>query len=143
MNFAQIAGLILLANVFAGAIHATEKTIWRSVSFAILKFDGEAPKSWNLYHGEKRGWILVRLWKRYLLVSMTDEEAYDLDPQKLTPKGNALEWTDSELPDKPIVTSEWSARNVGPVHRVRFRFGKDGHILELQLPLKPNGQPAY
>jgi len=27
--------------------------------------------------------------------------------------------------------------------RVSFRLGKDGHILELQIPLKPDGKPAY
>jgi hypothetical protein len=27
--------------------------------------------------------------------------------------------------------------------RVRFRLGKDGHFLELQLPLAPNGRPIY
>jgi hypothetical protein len=27
--------------------------------------------------------------------------------------------------------------------RVSFRLGKDGHVLELQIPLKPDGKPAY
>jgi len=26
---------------------------------------------------------------------------------------------------------------------VKFRLGKDGHILELQVPLLINGKPAY
>jgi hypothetical protein len=26
---------------------------------------------------------------------------------------------------------------------VRFRLGKDGHVLELQIPLLINGKPAY
>jgi len=26
---------------------------------------------------------------------------------------------------------------------VRFRLGKEGHFLELQLPLGPNGRPIY
>jgi hypothetical protein len=29
------------------------------------------------------------------------------------------------------------------LERVTFRLGKEGHVLELQLPLKPNGQPMY
>jgi hypothetical protein len=32
---------------------------------------------------------------------------------------------------------------MGPVERVRFRLGKDGHYLELQIPLGPNGRPIY
>jgi hypothetical protein len=26
---------------------------------------------------------------------------------------------------------------------VRFRLGKNGYFLDLQIPLKTNGQPAY
>jgi hypothetical protein len=29
------------------------------------------------------------------------------------------------------------------MERVTFRLGKGGHILELQIPLKPDGKPAY
>ncbi len=27
-----------------------KKLIWKSVGFAIVKFNDEAPKSWNIYH---------------------------------------------------------------------------------------------
>jgi hypothetical protein len=29
------------------------------------------------------------------------------------------------------------------MQRTLFRLGKDGHILELQIPLLINGKPAY
>jgi hypothetical protein len=32
---------------------------------------------------------------------------------------------------------------VGSVQLVKFRLGKDGHILELQIPILINGKPAY
>src|SRR2546422_8420437 len=44
------------------------RSLWKPVAFAIVKFNDEAPKSWNIYHTEKKGLLLVHLWKRYLLV---------------------------------------------------------------------------
>ena len=139
--------------IFAGALsvialgaapQAEKKLAWKPMPFAVLKLDDQAPKSWNAYHVEKHhGWILIQLWKRYLLVDLKGEAVYDLDPQKLATKGDSLECSESDLPDKPIEIAEWNERDVGPVRRYRFRLGKNGHVLELQIPLKPNGQPAY
>jgi len=38
-----------------------KKALWKSVEFAIVKFNDEAPKSWNIYHTEKKGLLLVHL----------------------------------------------------------------------------------
>jgi hypothetical protein len=133
----------MMANA-AGAQSAGEKKLtWKPVPFAILRYNDEAPASWNIYHTEKRGVLLVRLWKRCLLVDMKEQEVYEIDPQKLTPQGENVEWAPSEQPERPIEISEWKERNVGPVQRIRFRFGSKGHVLELQLPLLLNGKPAY
>ena len=47
------------------------------------------------------------------------------------------------FPTEPIETSEWKVRDVGPMRRVKFRFGKTGNFLDIQLPLLVNGKPAY
>ena len=122
---------------------AEKKQAWKPVQFAILRFNDEAPKSWNIYHAEKRGVLLVRLWKRYMLIDVKEQEVYDLDPEKVKSQGDNVEWSPSDLPDQPVETSEWKIRDVGPVERVRFRFGKNGSLLDIQLPLLPNGKPAY
>ena len=127
----------------APAKPAGEKTIWKPVEFAIVKFNDDAPKSWNIYHTEKKGVLLVRIWKRYLLVNMLEQEAYDIDPQTVKPVGENVEWSMSDLPNEPLEVSEWKERNIGPVQRTRFRLGKEGHFLEIQIPLKPDGKPAY
>lgn len=119
------------------------KLVWHPLEFAILRYNDDAPKSWNIYHSEKKGVLLVRLWKRYLLVSMQDEEVYDIDPQTIKASGDSVEWSYADRPPKPIETPDWRERNVGSMDRVRFRLGKDGHFLELQLPLAPNGRPIY
>jgi hypothetical protein len=133
----------LLGFVLNTSLQAGEKSLWKPVVFAIVKFNDEAPKSWNIYHTEKKGLLLVHLWKRYLLVDMKEQEVYEIDPQTVKPQGENVEWSTSDAPDQPLEVSEWKERNVGQLERVTFRLGKGGHILELQIPLKPNGQPAY
>jgi hypothetical protein len=133
-----------LAALFAVlSAQAQAKPIWKSVEFAIVKFNDEAPKSWNLYHTDKKGVLLLHLWKRYLLLDLKEQEVYEIDPQTVKPAGANVEWSLADKPSEPLETPEWKTRGVGSMQRVAFRLGKDGHVLELQIPLKPNGQPAY
>lgn len=141
--FLAAALLFLLPRVTSAQTEPPKKLTWKSVEFAIIRFNDQAPNSWNIYHGEKKGIVLVRLWKRYMLVRVNDEEVYDLDPKKITVHGDSVDWSPADIPDKPIEISEWKARNVGSMERIRFRFGKNGHYLELQLPLMINGDPMY
>lgn len=144
LSFALCAFFLLVLASFTHAqSDAAKKSTWQSIQFGIVKFNDSAPNSWNIYHSDKKGVLLVRLWKRYLLVRVEDEEVYDIDPQKITVKGEAVEWSLADIPEKPIDTPEWKDRNVGLVERIRFRLGKDGHFLELQIPLAPNGRPIY
>jgi hypothetical protein len=146
LRFVTLCLIIAAAASSAGwAQSTTEKAtqVWKPVQFAIVRFNEDAPKSWNIYHGEKKGLLLVRLWKRYMLVNTSDQEVYDIDPEKVKPKGENVEWSASDLPDQPAETSEWKIRDVGTLRRIRFRFGKNGSVLDIELPLLPNGKPAY
>jgi hypothetical protein len=143
-----LAGLLLsngspLSCPRAHAQNAGQKQVWKSVAFAIVKYNDEAPKSWNLYHSEKKGVLLLQLWKRYLLVNVRDEEVFDIDPATVRSEGDTVEWSLSDKPPDPIETLDWKTRDVGPVERVAFRLGKGGHIVELQIPMLINGKPAY
>ena len=133
--------------VILGAVRAQapseKKILWKPVPFAIVRYNDEAPASWNLYHAEKSGLLLLRLWKRYLLIDRAEQEVYDIDPQRVTPQGENVELSTSDQPNDPVEISEWKQRDVGSMQRVRFRFGKAGHFLDLQLPMLPNGKPAY
>jgi len=144
-QFTLIAMLacLFLPYLAAAQAEAPKKVTWKSVEFAILRFNEQAPNSWNIYHSEKKGILLVRLWKRYVLVKIQDEEVYDIDPQKITVHGDSAEWSYADIPEKPIEIVEWKERNVGSMQRVTFRFGKNGHVLELQIPLGLNREPIY
>ena len=123
---------------------ATEKKqSWKPVQFAIVRFNDDAPKSWNIYHGEKRGVLLVRLWKRYLLVEVKEQEVYEVDPEKVKAQGDNVEWSPADLPDQPVDTTEWKVRDIGSMERIKFRFGKNGSFLDIQVPLQVNGKPMY
>jgi hypothetical protein len=144
MRFANFCILVIVASTLAVAsLYSGEKIVWKPVKFAILRFNDDAPASWNMYHREKRGVLLVRLWKRYMLVDVNDQEVYEVDPTSVKTQGENIEWSPSDIPDQPLETTEWKVRDVGPVERVRFRFGKNGSYLDIQLPMLPNRKPAY
>lgn len=120
-----------------------KKAVWKSVEFAIVKFNDEAPKSWSMYHTEKKGLLLLHLWKRYLLIDVKEQEAYEIDPQTVKAAGENVEWSLADKPSEPLETPEWKTRDVGPMQRVTFRLGKDGHTLDLQIPLNAKREPMY
>ena len=142
MNRYFLCAVVFLATLTPLRASADQK-VWKPVQFAIVRFNEDAPKSWNIYHGDKRGVLLVRLWKRYMLVDLKEQEVYEVDPEKVKAAGENVEWSPADIPDTPVETSEWKVRDVGLVQRVRFRFGKTGSFLEIQLPLLPNGKTAY
>jgi hypothetical protein len=76
-------------------------------------------------------------------VDVQDQEVFDIDPQKIKVLADGVDWSVADKPDKPIETPEFVDRNVGSMQRIRFRIGKDGHILEIQIPLGLNGRPMY
>lgn len=116
---------------------------WKPVSFAIVRYNEDAPKSWNLYHTEKKGVLLLRLWKRYLVVNVPEQQVYDIDPEKVKVQGNSAELSEADIPDEAVKTAEWRVRDAGPVQRIRFRFGEHGNFLEIELPMRADGKPAY
>jgi hypothetical protein len=135
---------VFACNAVAQSQSAPPKTLtWHTLEFAIVRYNDNAPNSWNIYHSEKKGVLLVRLWKRYLLVNVQDQEVFDIDPEKIKVLTDAVELSVADIPDQPIETPDFVERNVGSMDRVRFRLGKNGHFLELQLPLGLNGRPIY
>jgi hypothetical protein len=135
-------GLSLLLTVSLGAKQGNKQQ-WKALPFAIVRYNDDAPKSWNVYHGDRKGIYLVRLWKRYLLIDTDAQNAFEIDPAKVKVEGENAQLAPTDIPDQPIETAEWKTRNAGPVLRHKFRFGQSGNFMELQIPVLPNGKPAY
>ena len=143
MQTAIVSALILF-SALPQPVPQDKKAVWKPVQFAIVRFNDEAPQTWNIYHSEKRDALLVKIWKRFLYLDLKGGEVYEVDPQTVKPQGDNVEWSLTDLPSDPIEISDWKMRDVGlMVRRVRFRFGKTGHYLDINLPLKPDGKPAY
>src|SRR5258707_10218969 len=106
-----------------------QKPVWKSVEFAIVKFNDEAPKSWNIYHTERKGLLLVHLWKRYLLVDMKEQEAYEIDPQTVKLRGEGVEWSTADKPDKPSGPPAWKPPVAAAGQLESFRSAKGGNAL--------------
>jgi len=139
-----ILGLFLIFCTTQSLVaQQSSKQQWKTLPFAIVRYNDDAPKSWNVYRGEHKGIYLVRLWKRYLLVDTDSQNVFEIDPEKVKVQGENAELGAQDIPADPLETSEWRTKNAGPVLRHRFRFGKTGNFMELQIPVLPNGRPAY
>jgi Tfp pilus assembly protein PilV len=135
--------LVILCLSQAMAARQSSKQQWKTLPFAIVRYNDDAPKSWNVYRGDRKGIYLVRLWKRYLLIDTDSQSAFEIDPDRVKAEGDKAELAMADIPADPLETSEWKTKNAGPVLRHRFRFGKSGNFMELQIPVLPNGRPAY
>lgn len=139
-----LAVTLLLLGAAGGVLRAAgEKAVWKPVQFAIVRYNDDAPASWNMFHGDKKGLLLLRLWRRYLLVNVQEQEVFEIDPSTVKIQGENAEWAPADTPTEPIETSDWKVRDVGPMQRVRFRFGTSGNFLDIQIPRLANGKPAY
>jgi hypothetical protein len=140
---AFLLALAILLAAFSLPARAQTKSVWKSVAFAIVKLDDGPPKSWNMYHTEKHGVLLVRIWKRYLLIDMNQQEVYDIDPTTVKPNTESVDWSPANKPSEPLDITEWKERNVGSMDRLRFRLPKQGAVIEIQVPLRPDGKSLY
>jgi len=141
-----IAALLLSVFMASAAMPQSPpkaKNVWKPVPFAIVHFNEDAPKSWNLYFSSKRGVLLLRLWKRYLLIDRNTQQVFDIDPDKIVAKGDDVEFSAEDNAGQPADITDWRERDVGYLRRLRFRFGEKGSYLDIQTPLKANGTPLY
>jgi hypothetical protein len=138
-----VAGLLALCTAQLVMARQAAKQQWKTLPFAIVRYNDDAPKSWNVYRDDRKGVYLVRLWKRYLVIDTNSQDVFEIDPEKVKVEGEKAELAATDIPSDALETSEWKTKNAGPVLRHRFRFGKSGNFMELQVPVLPNGRPAY
>src|ERR1700756_5750506 len=83
--------LMMLCSSQAMAAQQSSKQQWKTLPFAIVRYNDDAPKSWNVYRGDRRGIYLVRLWKRYLLIDTDSQSAFEIDPERVKVAGDRVE----------------------------------------------------
>ena len=135
---------IVVSLAIVTAVQAAEKTVWKPVGGAILKIDDRPAKIWNVYRAAKKDHLLlITLGRRYLLLDIREKEIYEVAPEKFERKDKELVWHESDRPEKPLSTSDWTIHDAGPARRIRARLTAEGRVLEVQIPIQPDLRPFY
>jgi hypothetical protein len=133
-----VAGLCLAVLNIALAADK-EKVTGKPVPDAILQVDSRAPKVWNVFQaGKKFDPLLLQLGSRYLVIYVRSMEIYEIKPEQLQHKGDNLLWRDTDKPDKPVPTSDWSTKDVGSASRILVKLSAEGRLVNIQIPQVPD-----
>jgi hypothetical protein len=137
----QFTALLL---AFAASLLAAEKVTWKPIDDAVLRIDDSAPKQWSLYHaGKKYDPLLLQLGSRVLVIYVRNKEVYEIPPAQFERKGPDLLWRESDKPEKPLSTSDWSTRDIGSAWRVRVKLADEGRLVDIQIPQTPDFRGLY
>lgn len=131
----------LLLVLLAAGSRAAEKDriVWKSIPDAILQMESHAPKDWNIFQANKKlDPLLLQLGSRYLVVYVHNMEVYEIKPEQLQHKGDALLWRESDKPAKPLATSDWSTKDVGSALRILLKLSAEGRTVNIEIPQVPD-----
>jgi hypothetical protein len=144
MGARKFAGFPALLFVLAIGSRAAEKATWKPVEDALLRIDDRAPKQWSLYHaGKKFDPLLLQLGSRVLVIYVRNQAVYEIPPAQIEHKGEDLRWRETDKPEKPLPTSDWSTRDVGSAWRVRLKLAEEGRLVDIQIPQIPDLRGLY
>ena len=138
---ARLAGLLLAITLGA---RAADKITWKPITDAVLRIDDRAPKQWSLYRaGKKIDPLLLQLGTRVLVIYVRNRMVYEIPPAQISHKGDDLLWRETDKPEKPLATSDWSTRDIGSAWRVRVKLTEEGRLLDIQIPQRPDLRGLY
>ena len=130
---------LLLATASPCRAADKDKIVWKQIPDAILQVDSRAPKIWNLWRaGKKDDPLLLQLGSRSLVIYIKSKEVYEIKPDHLTRKGEDLFWRETDKPDKPLATSDWSTKDVGSAFRLLLKLADEGRMIDIQIPQMPD-----
>jgi hypothetical protein len=138
---ARLAGLLLAITL---GVRAADKITWKPITDAVLRIDDRAPKQWSLYRtGKKVDPLLLQLGTRVLVIYVRNRMVYEIPPAQISHKGDDLLWRETDKPEKPLATSDWSTRDIGSAWRVRVKLTEEGRLLDIQIPQMPDLRGLY
>jgi hypothetical protein len=133
-----LAGLLLALSSISTAADK-DKVVWKPIPDAVLQIDSRPPKLWNLYRtGKKLDPLLLQLGTRMLVLYIHDQAIYEIKQEQLESKGEDLWWRESDRPEKPIGTSDWTTKDVGSAWRVQVKLSSEGRLIDIQIPQIPD-----
>jgi len=133
-NAALVLAMMFL-TLAASRAADKETIVWKSIPDAILQVDSRAPKIWNVFQaGKKYDPLLLQLGSRYLVIYIRAMKIYELKPEQLQHKGDDLVWHESDKPDKPLPTSDWSTKDVGSASHILVKLAAEGREINIEIP---------
>jgi hypothetical protein len=144
MRARTLGGFAALLFVLSMGARAAEKVTWKPIADAVLRIDDRAPKQWSLYRaGKKSDPLLLQLGARVLVIYVRNQAIYDIPPKQLEHKGDDLLWRETDKPEKPLPTTEWSTRDIGSAWRIRVKLAEEGRLVDIQIPQMPDLRGLY
>jgi hypothetical protein len=139
MRASKLGGFATLLLALTLGAHAAEKITWKPIPDAVLRIDDRAPKQWSLFHaGKKYDPLLLQLGSRILAIYVHTQAVYEIPPAQVERKGEDLLWRETDKPEKPLATSDWSTRDIGSAVRVRVKLTEEGRLVDIQIPQMPD-----
>jgi hypothetical protein len=139
MHASKLGGFATLLLVLNLGAPAAEKITWKPIPDAVLRIDDRAPKQWSLFHaGKKYDPLLLQLGSRLLAIYIHNQSVYEIPPAQVEHKGEDLLWRETDKPEKPLATSDWSTRDIGSAVRVRVKLADEGRLVDIQIPQMPD-----
>jgi hypothetical protein len=72
-----------------------------------------------------------------------NQAVYEIAPAQIERKGEDLLWRETDRPEKPLPTSDWSTRDIGSAWRVRVKLTEEGRLVDIQIPQMPDLRGLY
>ena len=135
----SVAILIAFLSVFVcGSVaFATGKPIiWRSNDRAILKVTGmKPPKSWSILEDVKqKSRVLVQMDNHYVLLDAKTKQAFEMSSSQIRAHGKNYESNNPADSEKPLPSTDWDMRDIGPAERIQVRLTTNDVLLDVELP---------
>lgn len=115
---------------------ATKDIIWKPIDRAILEVTGrKPPKTWGvLQDAKKKARVLVQLDDRYLVLDAKTKQVFEISASQLQPHGKDFQSADPSTSERPVPSTDWDMRDLGPAERIEVRLMTDNTMLDVQLP---------
>lgn len=125
---------ICLSTHATGA--AGKDIIWKPIERAILEVSGrKPPKTWSVLQDEKnKSRVLVQLDDRYLVLDAKTKQVFEISASQVQARGKNFQSIDPSTKEKPVPSTDWDMRDLGPAERIEVRLLTDNTELDVQLP---------
>jgi hypothetical protein len=116
------------------------KITWKQDQTAQLNIEGHVPITWNVYTNDKRKTqVIILLGHRYLALDLKTEAVYELDLKDITKskdkdQRDQIETDEPATIGKPVPSSDWSQRDVGPAEHIVLTLDDYSRKIDLELP---------